>query len=204
MSQNKINPVLKSTLELGPVLGFFVAYLWLKDERYTLSGVAYDGFIIVTAAFIPIFLLAMGALWWLTGKLSKMQAVTAVMIVIFGGLTFWLNDERFIKVKPTLVYLVFGGLLGLGLLRGQSWLQMVMEELMPLKDEGWMILTRRFMWFFFAMAAANEAIWRTQSTETWVYLETFGFPVAVFVFFMVQSKLFSDYALEEESPQNDP
>ncbi|SDY44601.1 inner membrane-spanning protein YciB [Citreimonas salinaria] len=198
MADRKINPALKSALELGPVIGFFVAYLWLKDEVFTWGGTDYDGFIVVTAAFIPIFLLAMGILWALTGRLSRMQAFTAIVIVVFGGLSVWLNDERFIKMKPTIIYLLFGGLLAAGLLRRQSWLQYVMEELMPMRDEGWRILTRRVMWLFFALAAANEIVWRFFDTETWVYFETFGLPLAVFAFFILQGSLFTAHGIKDD------
>ncbi|MDU8911315.1 inner membrane-spanning protein YciB [Aestuariicoccus sp. MJ-SS9] len=198
MADRQINPFLKSALELGPVIGFFVAYLWLKDRVFTIGGTEYDGFIVVTAGFIPVFLASIAALWALTGHLSRMQVVTAVLIVVFGGLSVWLNDERFFKVKPTLIYLLFGGVLGFGLLRGQSYLRYVMEGLMPLKPEGWMILTRRVTALFLGLALLNEVIWRTMSTETWVYFKTFGLSAAIFVFFMSQTGLFKAYGLEDE------
>ena len=139
----------KPALEYGPIMAFFVAYLWLKDDVFTIGGRDYDGFILVTAGFVPLMLISTGLLWRLTGKLSKMQIVTVVLIVVFGGLTVWLNDDRFFKMKPTLIYLLFGGILGLGLLRGQSYLRVVMEEVLPLDPEGWMKLTRRLCAFFF-------------------------------------------------------
>ena len=139
--------MIKTLLEFGPILAFFVAYLWLKDDVFTIGGREYDGFIVVTAGFIPVFLLAMGALWWLTGHLSKMQVVTAVLIVVFGGMSVWFNDPRFFKMKPTIIYLLFGGVLGVGLLRGQSYMQSLMDGVMPLSDEGWIILTKRICFF---------------------------------------------------------
>ncbi|WP_425098829.1 inner membrane-spanning protein YciB [Tropicibacter sp. S64] len=198
MPQKEINPGLKTALEMGPILAFFGAYIWLKDETFTLGGTAYDGFIIVTAAFIPVFLLATAILWKLTGHLSRMQAVTAVLIVVFGGLSVWLNDDRFFKMKPTLIYLLFGGALAIGLMRGESWLRSVMEGVMPLRDEGWMILTKRVMLLFFGLAILNEIIWRTMSTETWVYFKTFGLTAAIIVFFITQGGLFKTYAIEED------
>jgi intracellular septation protein len=190
MADRNVNPALKTGLELGPVLAFFVAYLWLKDAQFTIAGTAYDGFIVVTAGFVPVFLLAMGALWWLTGQLSRMQVVTAVLIVVFGGLSVWFNDPRFFKMKPTIIYLLFGGVLGAGLLRGQSWLQYVMDGVMPLTHTGWMILTRRLTLFFLGLALLNELIWRTMSEESWVYFKTFGLTAAIFVFFIFQGGLF--------------
>ena len=197
----KISPALKLGLELGPVVLFFAAYLILKDRTFQIAGREYEGFILVTAGFIPLILLSTAALWRLTGKLSKMQVITAVLIVIFGGLSVWLNDDRFFKMKPTMIYLLFGGALGLGLLRGESWLQLVMEEAVPLKHEGWMILTRRLCGFFLALAVLNEVIWRTQSTETWVYFKTFGLSAAVFLFFITQGKVFSQHAIEDDEKQ---
>ncbi len=198
MSAKQINPFLKSALEIGPILVFFAAYLLLKDRVFTIGGTEYQGFILVTAGFIPLMLVCTALLWKLTGHLSPMQIVTAVLIVVFGGLSVWLNDERFFKMKPTLIYLLFGTALGIGLLRGESYLRKVMEGLMPLREEGWMILTKRVTALFFGLAVLNEAIWRTMSTETWVYFKTFGLTAAVFLFFMTQGSLFKRYGLEQE------
>lgn len=198
MADRNVNSGLKTALELGPVLAFFVAYLWLKDEQFTIAGTAYDGFIVVTAGFIPVFLLAMAALWWLTGHLSRMQVITAVLIIVFGGLSVWFNDPRFFKMKPTIIYLIFGGLLGVGLLRGQSWLQYVMDGLMPLTHAGWMILTRRLALFFLGLAVLNELIWRTMSEEAWVYFKTFGLTAAIFLFFIAQGRLFRTHGIKRE------
>ena len=196
MNERKINGGLKTALEFGPILAFFVAYIWLKDRAFTIGGTDYDGFIVVTAGFIPIFLVSIGILWALTGHLSKMQAMTAILITVFGGLSIWFNDPKFFKMKPTMIYLLFGGILGVGLLQGKSYLQTVMDTMMPLTHEGWMILTRRIMLFFFGLAILNEIIWRTQSEETWVYFKTFGLTAAIFIFFITQSKLFSQYSSE--------
>lgn len=194
----KINPLLKTGLELGPIVAFFVAYLKLRDETFLIGGTEYEGFILVTAGFIPLMLLSTGILWRLTGHISKMQIATLVLVVIFGGLSVWLNDDRFFKMKPTMIYVLFGGVLGIGLLRGQSYLRYVMEEMVPMTHEGWMILTRRLTAFFLGLAVLNEVIWRTQSTDTWVYFKTFGLTAAVFAFFMTQGSLLQKYATDEE------
>ncbi len=132
----KINPLLKMGLELGPIVAFFVAYLRLRDKTFLIGGTEYEGFILVTAGFIPLMILSTTILWKLTGHLSKMQIATLVLVVIFGGLSVWLNDDRFFKMKPTMIYLLFGGALGIGLLRGQSYLRYVMEEMVPLTHGG--------------------------------------------------------------------
>jgi len=197
MDESKqINPFLKSALELGPVLVFFAAYLLLRDGSYTVAGREYDGFILVTAGFVPLMMLSTGLLWKLTGNLSRMQVATLVLVVVFGGLSVWLNDDRFFKMKPTMIYLLFAAILGIGLMRGQSYLQYVMEGLMPLAQEGWMILTRRLAGFFFGLAVLNEVIWRTMSTDAWVWFKTFGLTAAIFAFFMLQGRLFKTYGEE--------
>lgn len=197
MAERKINTGLKLALELGPIVAFFVGYGRLKDEVFTIAGTEYAGFIVVTALFIPLMLLTTGILWALTGKLSKMQIATVVLVVVFGGLSVWLNDERFFKMKPTMIYTLFAAILGFGLLRGQSYLATVMDGALPLKPEGWMILTRRLTLFFAVLAVTNEVVWRGFSTEIWVNFKTFGLTAALFLFFMSQSSVFSKYAADE-------
>jgi intracellular septation protein len=196
--EKKVHPALKLALELGPIALFFAGYVMLKDQVFTIGGAEYDGFIVVTAVLIPVMLMTTGILWWLSGKLSKMQVATVVLVVLFGGLSVWLNDERFFKMKPTMIYLLFGGILGFGLLRGQSYLRVVMEEALALQPEGWMILTRRLCAFFFGLALANEAVWRLMSTEAWVNFKTFGLTAALFAFFMTQGGLLSRYGIPED------
>jgi intracellular septation protein len=165
---------------------FFLLYLRMRDNTYTVLGTEYSGFITATVAFVPILLIAMGALWYLTGKLSRMQAFTAFMVIFFGGLTAYFNDERFFKMKTTLVYGFFAVILGFGLVRGKSYLAYVLSDALPMAQEGWMILTRRLTMMFGALAVGNEIIWRTMSTDAWVKIETFGFPILLFGFLWVQ------------------
>ncbi|HEX9858040.1 MAG TPA: inner membrane-spanning protein YciB [Paracoccaceae bacterium] len=193
MAEKKINPMVKLALEFGPIVAFFVGYVRLKDQMFSIGGTDYGGFIVVTALFIPLMVLSTGILWRLTGRISKMQIATVVLVVLFGGLSVWLNDERFFKMKPTMIYLLFGGVLGFGLLRGQSYLRVVMDEALPMQPEGWMILTRRITAFFFGLAVANEVIWRSFSTDTWVNFKTFGLTAALFLFFMTQGRLLAKY-----------
>ncbi|TMV84934.1 septation protein IspZ [Thioclava sp. BHET1] len=198
MSARKVNPVLKLVIELAPIVLFFIGYSKLKGQHFTFHGTTYDGFIVVTAAFIPLMILSTGLLWVLTGKLSKMQIATLVLVVVFGGLSVWLNDPAFFKMKPTIIYLLFAGILTVGLLRGKSYLRFVMEELLPMRQEGWMILTRRVTVFFYVLAVANEIVWRTLSTSDWVIFKTFVLTIALFGFFMSQAKLMEKYAITGE------
>lgn len=200
MAAKPINPVLKQVLELGPTLIFFLIYLRIKDDTYLIGGTEYTGFIVATLIFVPILLAAMAVLWALTRQLSRMQIFTAFMVIFFGGLTAWFNDERFFKMKTSIVYGVFAAILGLGLLRGRSYLQWIMGEFLPMRHEGWMILTRRLTVMFLALAAANELIWRTQTTELWVKLETFAFPAALFVFLWLQIIALQKYLIEQPEP----
>ena len=199
MAEKPINPILKQVLELGPTLAFFLIYVRIKDDVFTIGGTEYTGFIVAAVVFVPILLVAMGILWMLTGKLSRMQLFTAFMVIIFGGLTAFFTDERFFKMKTTLVYGFFALILGIGLLRGKSFLAYVMSEMMPMEEEGWMILTRRLTLAFLGLAVANEIIWRTMSTDTWVKLETFGFPLVLFAFLWWQIMALQKYVIEDDS-----
>jgi len=193
---------LQQTLEFGPTIAFFAIYIWLKDKTFLIAGVERDGFIVATVAFIPILLVAMATLWFLTGKLSRIQMFTAFMVIFFGAMTAWFNDARFFKMKTSIVYASMASLLGIGLVAGRNWLQWVMGEVLPMKPEGWARLTRRVIVMFFIMAAVNEAIWRTQSDTTWVTIETFVFPVVMFLFFWLQIISLGKYLeLEIEPPK---
>ena len=194
MSDDTLPKWVKPLLEFGPMVAFFFAYMRMKETVYTIGSNDYQGFIVVTALFVPLLLVCTGILWKLTGKISPMQIMTVILVTAFGGMTVWLNDDRFIKMKPTLIYLIFGSLLSIGLLRGQSYLRVVMQEALPMQDAGWMILTRRVTAFFFGLAVLNEVIWRGFSTEIWVYFKTFGLTAALFAFFMMQGRLLAKYA----------
>lgn len=198
MSENQSPKWVKPLLEFGPIIVFFIAYTRMKDHTYSIGGTDYQGFIVVTLFFIPLLLVSTGVLWVLTRKISPMQIMTAILVTVFGGLTVWFNDERFIKMKPSIIYLLFAGILGFGLLRGQSYLRMIMQDMIPLKKEGWMVLTRRFAFFFFSLALLNEIIWRFFSTEMWVYFKTFGITIALFAFFILQGSLLNKYAIEKK------
>lgn len=201
--EQTVNPWLRQALELGPPILFFLAYMRFQDASWTIGGREYDGFILVTAGFVPLLLASMAVLWKLTGRISRLQVFTAVMVVVFGGLTVWLNDERFFKMKTTLVYGFFAVTLGIGLMRGQGWLKVLMGEMLPMSDRGWLILSRRIAAAFAVMAVANEAVWRTQSTEFWVTFETFALPAFLFVAFMSQAKLIERESLSDAADDAD-
>jgi intracellular septation protein len=202
MTEKTINPVLKQVLELGPTVAFFVLYLRIKNDVFTFGGTEYTGFIVATVAFVPVLIVAMGILWALTGKLSRIQVFTALMVIFFGALTAWFNDERFFKMKTSIVNGLFAVILGIGLLRGKSLLKYVMEDMLPMQDEGWMVLTKRLALGFAALAIINEIVWRTMSTEAWVKIETFGFPLALFLYLWIQIVTLQKYVIEPDTAKD--
>jgi intracellular septation protein len=181
-----IHPIVRLLLEMGPLGVFFITYT--RSDIFT-----------ATAVFVPLILVTLGISWRLTRRLPKMAAVTAVMVTVFGGLTLWLQDATFIKMKPTIVNLIFAAGLGWGMLRNRSYLKDLMGETMPLTDEGWRIFTGRWALFFLAMAAVNEVVWRSLTETDWVTFKTFGSPVLTFVFVMTQFPLLKKHAVEEKS-----
>ena len=198
MADKQVSPMIKGLLEYGPVVIFFATYVLFKDSVLTLGGQEYTGFVLATMVFVPLLIATTFIGWLLTGEVARMQVLTVVLVVIFGGMTILFNDEKFFKMKPTLVYLLFGGALSIGLLQGKSYLNSVMGQMVDMAHEGWMILTRRITVFFFALAILNEVIWRTQTTEIWVYFKTFGLTLAMFVFLASQYKVLTRYGNFED------
>lgn len=194
MSHRTLPAGVHAALEFGPIIGFVVAYLLLRDRVFVMGGAEYSGLVAVIAIFTPVFVIATGALWWLTGRVARIQIATAILVVVFGGLTVWLNDPTVFKMKPTVIYLTLGLILWVGLLRGQSWLGYILEDMIPLKPKGWMILTKRVIALCLLAAAANELVWRTQSERVWVLFETIAMPVIVVIFCLSQIGLVVDYA----------
>ncbi len=198
MSNKKVSPVIKGLLEYGPVVVFFLTYIFFKETVLTMGGQEYTGFVLATMVFVPLLFATTVLGYVLTGEVAKMQVLTLVLVVIFGGMTIFFNDEKFFKMKPTLVYILFGGTLAFGLMRGKSYLSSVMSQMVSMEHEGWMILTRRITVFFFALAVLNELIWRTQTTQVWVYFKTFGLTLALLAFLASQYKVLVRYGNFDE------
>ena len=143
-------------------------------------------------------LVALAVSYALTRRLPMMALVSAVVVVLFGGLTLLLQDELFIKLKPTIIYLLFAGTLLGGIIFGKNLLAMVFDQMFHLTAEGWRKLTVRWALFFLVLAALNEIVWRTQSTDTWVTFKVFGVMPLTFVFAMLQFPLLKKY---DDSPK---
>ena len=141
-------------------------------------------------------LAALAASYVLTRHLPIMPVVTAIIVLVFGGLTLILHNDLFIKIKPTIIYALFGGVLLGGLIFGKSFLGIVFDSLFHLTEEGWRRLTLRWALFFFALAVLNEIIWRNTSTDMWVDFKVFGVLPLTLVFGALQYPLLKKYAAE--------
>lgn len=183
--KTKLNPILKLVLDIGPLILFFAA-----NSKF--------GIFAATAGFMVAVLIALAVSYVLTRHIEVMPIVTAIIVLIFGGLTLVLHDELFIKLKPTIIYLLFGGTLLGGLALGKPLLGMVFDQMFHLTDEGWRKLTWRWVLFFFALAVLNEIVWRTQTTDFWVSFKLFGVVPLTFVFGALQMPLINKYSVEKK------
>jgi intracellular septation protein len=172
----KLNPILKLTLDIGPLVLFFLA-----NSRF--------GIFAATGAFMVAVVAALLVSYTMTRQWPVMPVVTAIVVVVFGGLTLALHDETFIKLKPTIIYTLFGGILLGGYILEKPFLAILFDSMFHLTPEGWRKLTLRWAVFFLALAVLNEAIWRTQSTDFWVNFKLFGFVPITFVFAALQYPL---------------
>lgn len=193
-----MNTWIKLLLEMGPLGVFFGAFQYFKGAPVIFGGVEYQAIVVATVFFVPAILLSLAASWALTRTLPRMAVVTALVVVVFGGLTVILNDDTFIKMKPTIVNGLFAIGLGVGLAQGRSYLKYLLGESFPLTDEGWMIFTRRWMMFFIFMAALNEVVWRTQTTDFWVNFKTFGSLPITLVFMATQWPMLRRHAADAQ------
>ena len=185
MSEIKSPPGwVSSVVEFGPIATFFVAYN-MAD------------LFIATASIMVATALALTLSYAVERRIPMMPLIIAGIVGIFGGLTLWLNDETFIKMKPTIIQAIFGSILIGGLLANRLFLKSLMGSAWHITDKGWRILTLRFSLFFFLSATLNEAIWRTQSTDFWVNFKVFGLMGLTFVFIVSQFLLLKRFSLKD-------
>ena len=197
----QLNPSLKLALDLGPLLLFFLAnsrpalFLPLVSPILPVDVASGEraGIFVATAVFMAAVVIALAISYVLTRHLPVMPLVTAAVVLVFGSLTLVLHDELFIKLKPTIIYLLFGGVLLGGLALGKPVLGVVFDSVFHLTEEGWRRLTLRWALFFFALAILNEIVWRTQSTDFWVNFKVFGVVPLTFLFAAMQYPLLQKY-----------
>ena len=184
--KKQLNPILKLVLDIGPLVLFFVA-----NSRF--------GIFAATGGFMVAVLSAIAISYVITRHIAIMPVVTAVIVLVFGGLTLVLHDELFIKLKPTIIYVLFGGTLLAGLALDKPFLSILFDQMFHLTEEGWRKLTWRWILFFFALAIANEIVWRTQTTDFWVSFKLFGVVPLTFLFGALQMPLINKYSVERKS-----
>ena len=202
----QLNPTLKLLLDLGPLVLFFLAnsrpalFLPLVSPILPADIAAGErtGIFVATAVFMVAIVIAFVVSYVLTRHLPVMPLVTAIIVLVFGSLTLVLHDELFIKLKPTIIYLLFGAVLLGGLAFGKPLLGVVFDSVFHLTDEGWRKLTLRWALFFFALALLNEIVWRTQTTDVWVSFKVFGVVPLTFLFGALQYPLLTKYAAPEK------
>lgn len=180
----------KLLLEMGPLLVLFVVNLIY-------------GIMPATAAFIVATVIALVVSYAIDRYIPKMPLIAAAFVGIFGGLTLWFNDDTFIKIKPTVVSILFGGALLIGYALRKSPLKMMLGTVLELTAEGWRILTLRWALFFFFLAGLNEVVWRSFSTDTWVSFKVFGILPITMAFAVVMTVSMQKYDASEPEDEKD-
>ena len=186
MDKTQPHPLFKLATELGPLLVFFVV-----NAKFHLFA--------ATGAFMVAIVVALVASYVVTKHVPLMALVTCIIVLVFGTLTLVLHDETFIKIKPTIIYALFAGVLGGGLLFGRSFIAIMFDQMFNLTPTGWRILTFRWALFFAGMALLNEIVWRTQSTNFWVGFKAIGVTSLTALFAIAQMPLIKRYHLEPVS-----
>jgi intracellular septation protein len=188
----KLSGVLKLGVDLGPLLVFFL-------------GNKFGGLFVATALFMVATMVAMALSWWKTRHIPAMLLLVGVIVAVFGGLTLWLQDETFIKLKPTIIYASFSAILFFGLARGRSYLQLILGDALPgLSGVGWIKLTRNWALFFLALVGANEVARQVLTTDQWVNFKVWGVTAASLVFAMTQAPLMMRHGLTDPAKKDLP
>ena len=199
--QSETGQLLKLGLELGPLVVFFFAN---ARGQAIADWLAFDmkPIFIATAAFMIATIISLTVSRIKFGKLPIMPMVSGVVVFVFGGLTLYLQDDTFIKMKPTIVNTLFGTVLLVGLMFGKSLLGYVFDSVFQLNSEGWRILTRRWGLFFFFLAILNEVVWRNFSTDLWINFKVFGVMPITMIFGAFQMPLLTKYAPEKHQAKD--
>ena len=184
-----LNPLLKLALDIGPLVIFFVGNA--KFDIYWATG-----------AFMVAIVLSLSITWMLERRLPILPLVTGVFVLVFGGLTIYLHDDLFIKLKPTIVNTLFAAILFGGLYWGKSFLKSLIGSMFSMTDQGWRILTFRWALFFIVLAILNEVVWRNTNTDNWVSFKVFGIMPLTLVFSIMQLPTMNRHRLPEDEGTN--
>lgn len=186
-----MNGAVKFLVEAGPLAAFFIAYYQ-------------GGLMTATAVIIGATAVAVAVSWALTRRIPKVPLFSAIIIGVFGGLTLWLQDETFIKMKPTIINGLFAAALFGGLIFKRPLLKPIFEMAFQLSDDGWKQLSLRWAIFFVAMAFLNEGVWRSLSTDAWVNFKVFGLLPLTFAFALTQLPLINRHQMAEDAQTDAP
>ncbi len=182
----KTPPLRRLALDLGPLLVFFAAF-------------QFGGIFVATGVFMIAILAALAAGYAIERRISPMPVFTAVLVLIFGGLTLYLKNDTFIKMKPTVLYALFGLTLLGGLFFGRLFVKYIFASAFELREEGWRKLTYRWGFFFLGLAILNEIMWRSLPTGDWVKFKVFGIIPLIGLFAAAQLPLVMKYEAKENS-----
>jgi len=189
IKKKKLNPLVRLAFDLGPLAVFFIGY-------------SFGDFFVATAFFMVSLFASMALSYFLTRHLPVMSIVSGIIVAVFGGLTLFLHDETFFRMKPTIIYALFGTLLLGGLMFGRPLIAAVLGEAVDLTEEGWKILSLRWGIFFFVLAAMNEAV-RLAFPEYWVQFKVFGTTALTIGFAMLQAPVMMKYERKKEESENE-
>jgi intracellular septation protein len=184
VSKSNQSPLVKLAMDLGPLVLFFIAF-------------KFGGIFKATAVFMAATLVSLGIGYVRTRKISPMPLVTAIIVVVFGGLTLYLQNDTFIKMKPTVLYATFGLLLLGGLAFNRLFIKAVFAQAFELDETGWRRLTWRWGFFALALAVLNEIIWRNFSTDIWVDFKVWAIIPLIMLFALAQTPLVMKHQIEE-------
>jgi intracellular septation protein len=204
--ERRVDPLVKFALEIGP-RAIFLIYNWLGENmagKWPVVAELGGPLFFATAVFIVVTLAALAISYALTRRVALMPLVSAAVVVVFGGLGLYLQNETFVKIKPTIIYCLFGGALLIGLAFGKSLLGYVFDAAFRLTDEGWRKLSLRWGVFFIALAVLNEIVRNYASTDLWVDFKVFGVLPLTFLFALAQVPLISRTSLDEPEEKASP
>ena len=187
--KKRLNPLLRLAFDLGPLAVFFIGY-------------TFGDFFVATAIFMVSLFASMALSYFLTRHLPVMSIVSGIIVAVFGGLTLFLHDETFFRMKPTIIYALFGSLLLGGLMLGKPLIAAVLGEAVDLTEEGWKILSLRWGLFFFVLAAMNEAV-RLGFPDYWVQFKVFGATALTIGFAMLQTPIMMKYERKKDENENE-